>query len=54
MVEAGESEFAGPLKTRNLLKNRDARKLENSEIAPKWNVSGTWVFAVQQNLQFFL
>jgi hypothetical protein len=41
MVEAGESEYSGVLKTRKLLKNGRAQKSENAEIAPNWNVSGT-------------
>jgi hypothetical protein len=41
MVEAGESEYSGLLKTRNLLIFRDAKNAENCQIAPNWNVSGT-------------
>ena len=41
MVEAGESEHFGPLKTRKLLKNRRAQKSKSAEIAFNWNVSGT-------------
>ena len=41
MVEAGESEYSGLLKTRNLLKDRHAQYALASEIALNWNVSGT-------------
>jgi hypothetical protein len=41
LVEAGGSEYSGVLKTRNLLIFRDAQNVENGEIAPNWNVSGT-------------
>jgi len=34
------------LKTRNLLKNREAQNALASEIAPNWNVSGTLDFAI--------
>lgn len=37
----GESEYAGLLKTRTLLKNREARNAQSVGIAPNWNVSGT-------------
>jgi hypothetical protein len=40
----GESNYAGVLKTQNLLKNRHARNTENAEIAPNWYVSGTRLF----------
>jgi hypothetical protein len=41
MVEAGESEYTGALKTRKLLIFRDAQNAENGKIALNWNVSGT-------------
>jgi hypothetical protein len=41
MVEAGESEYSGVLKTRKLLKYRAAQKSKNAEIALNWNVFGT-------------
>ncbi len=44
MLEAGESERSGLLKTRKLLFFRDAQNAENGEIALIWNVSGTWTF----------
>ena len=34
MVEAGESEYSGVLKTRKLLIFRDAKNAENGKIAP--------------------
>src|SRR6266404_1839954 len=37
----GESEYSRLLKTRKLLKNRDAQKSKNAGIAPNWNISGT-------------
>jgi hypothetical protein len=40
-MEAGESEYSGLLKTRNLLIFRDAKNAEHGKIAPNWNVSGT-------------
>jgi hypothetical protein len=46
ILQAGEWEYSRVLKTRNLLKNRDARNSENSEIASSWNVSGTRAFVV--------
>jgi len=44
MVEAGESEYSGVLKTRKLLIFRNAKNAENCQIASSWNVSGTWDF----------
>ena len=44
LVEAGESEYLGLLKTRNLLIFRDAKNAEHGKIAPNWNVSGTQGF----------
>lgn len=41
MVEAGESEYQGLLKTRNLLIFRDVQNWKNAQIALNWNVSGT-------------
>jgi hypothetical protein len=41
ILEAGESENSGLLKTHNLLKNRDARNAKNAAIAADWSVSGT-------------
>jgi hypothetical protein len=41
MVEAGESEYSGLLKTLNLLIFRDAKNAEHGRIAANWNVSGT-------------
>jgi hypothetical protein len=41
MVEAGESEYSGVLKTGNLLNFRDAQNERIGEIAPNWNVLGT-------------
>jgi hypothetical protein len=37
----GESEYSCALKTRRLLKNREAENAVAAEIAPNWNVSGT-------------
>jgi len=34
-------EYSGVLKTRKLLKNREAENAVAAEIAPNWNVSGT-------------
>jgi len=49
----GESEYSGVLKTHKLLENRRDRKSKNAEIAPNWNVSGTWDFSfVKQNWDF--
>jgi|SRR5579863_6246960 len=50
MVEAGESEYSGILKTANLLIFRNAKNAENGKIAPHWNVSGTRDF--QPAVQF--
>ena len=52
MVEAGESEYSGALKTRNLLILGDAKNARIAEIAPNWNVSGTRVFAYQAKFRF--
>src|SRR5215510_11945616 len=52
MVEAGESEHSGLLKTRNLLIFRDAQNAEIGEIAFNWNVSGTRSF--DQSSQFLV
>jgi len=41
MVEAGELEYSGLLKTRKLLIFRPAKNAQYREIAPNWNVSGT-------------
>ena len=41
MVEEGESEYLGVLKTRKLLFFRDGQNAENGKIAVNWNVSGT-------------
>jgi len=49
VVEAGELEYSGVLKMRNLLKNRQAQKSKSAEIAPNWNVSGTRVFLRPRN-----
>jgi hypothetical protein len=43
-LEAGESEYSGVLKTRNLSIFRDAESAENCKIAPNWNVFGTRAF----------
>ena len=40
-MEAGESEYFVSLKTRKLLKNKDAEKAKTSKIDANWNVSGT-------------
>jgi len=54
MVEAGESEYSGVLKTRKLLTFRDAKNAEPGEIAPNWNVSGTRDFSFLANfVKFF-
>jgi hypothetical protein len=45
MVEAGESEYSYSLKTRKLLKNKNAENAQTSKIGPNWNVSGTWDFS---------
>ncbi len=37
----GESEYSAVLKIRNLLIFQDAENVENAEIEPNWNVSGT-------------
>ena len=47
MVEAGESEYSGALKTRNLLILGDAKNARIAEIAPNWNVSGREFFGYQ-------
>jgi len=47
LVEAGGSEYSGVLKTRKLLKNREAQNARESENAPSWNVSGTRIFTWQ-------
>jgi hypothetical protein len=39
-----ESEYSCSLKTRRLLKNKDAKNAQTSKIGPNWNVSGTWDF----------
>jgi hypothetical protein len=39
-----DSDFSGPLKTDNLLKNRGAQSSEISESAPNWNVTGKSLF----------
>jgi hypothetical protein len=52
MVEAGESEYSRLLKTHKLLKNRDAQKLKNAEIAPDWNVAGTRDFQPACHISF--
>jgi hypothetical protein len=41
MMEAGESEYSGLLKTLNLLIFREAKNAEHGRIAANWNVSGT-------------
>jgi hypothetical protein len=48
MVEAGQSEYSGVLKTRKLLIFRHAKNAEPDKIAPSWNVSGTRNLAAQQ------
>jgi hypothetical protein len=54
MVEAGESEYSGVLKTRKLLTFRDAKNAEHGKIAPNWNVSGTRDFRFLANfVKFF-
>jgi hypothetical protein len=52
VVEAGESEYSGLLKTRNLLIFRDAQNAENDKIAPNWNVSGTRDFQPACHISF--
>jgi hypothetical protein len=41
----GESEYSGVLKTHKLLIFRGAQNVENGEIGPNWNVSGTRVLS---------
>jgi hypothetical protein len=58
LVEAGESEYSGVLKTRKLLIFRDAKNAEHGKIAPNWNVSGTQLasssrFVLTKFLQLF-
>jgi hypothetical protein len=40
----GESEYSGALKTRKLLKNRNAANAKTSKIGPNWNVTGMRLF----------
>jgi hypothetical protein len=47
MVEAGESEYSWPWKTRKLsYLKRVAQNAEHDKIAPNWNVTGTRVFPI--------
>jgi hypothetical protein len=45
----GESKYSYSLKTRKLLKNKNAENAQTSKIGPNWNVSGTWDFRPSRN-----
>jgi hypothetical protein len=51
MVEAGESEYFGLLKTRNLLIFRNAQNARNGKFAFNWNVTGTRFFGERRALR---
>jgi hypothetical protein len=45
-----ESEYSYSLKTRKLLKNKNAENAQTSKIGTNWNVSGTWDFHPSRNI----